>query len=441
MRTLVPRPRCRARALVVGVLTAGVVAVSAPPARAGGSKIYETERYSSVAQPIANWQTYEPDGTPVAKDPRCKTLPGVFRSSKVWAAVYGPPGTSLHASFRMEFHTTYDQGIAIAWRALADTQRRGVECGEVYKYRGWGNVDALKDAACRPEATARPERWCQLAGLQPRPQNALNINLNARCREPAYGGRWGLTFNHTREEFNREGKRIDRWHNLNAKFYDYEVVGGLSVPVEIDDVDFIGGVSNFNHENGQPTWGGQWIGYGNVQTAAVSEEEVRWYDDVATRMGLKPFDHPVRAYARVDQAIANNRDVPGIGRLRDVHNNRLRDYCARTPKLRDVLDPGGVASFTGIGEDLSRWIEAETDDTLCEKLQDNPQFRDFAPMGCRYNVIASVIATIDNDRCMNRSRSGTPGDPIADGFGIDLGCSKQSHIIAFFTKLKEILEG
>jgi aromatic ring-cleaving dioxygenase len=102
--------RAQISVAAVAVAVAGIVGVQVP---AHAQKLYETTRYQSVNQPIANWTTFNTNGYPVGRDPNCQNFAGVRRSSRVWATTYGID-ESLHTTFAMQFHTTYSRGVAAA---------------------------------------------------------------------------------------------------------------------------------------------------------------------------------------------------------------------------------------------------------------------------------------------------------------------------------------
>jgi hypothetical protein len=253
--------------------------------------------------------------------------------------------------------------------------------------------------------------------------------MNETCRQPAYGGNWGLPYYHS-------------WHNLKALFYNYNynvpLLGNVSVPVFLDDVDFIGGVSNYDQNSGEPSFGNQWIGYGRVQSPIDSIWNVAIYDAAARDMGLDPIAHPADAHIAVQNKIDNNGTIAGIGRAGTWYKGLLKTLCTdpnfASVKVADLLDPNQSMTLAGFQQDLSGWVQTETGKSLCENFQ--KALPGVSALACQFGVATSVIALIDNNQCMN-----LPDNAIAKEFGTNLGCTRNSHLIAFFKKLKQIMGG
>jgi hypothetical protein len=432
------RPRAgMGRMLVIATAITAAVGIfsSASPAHAD-SKVAESVRYESTGQLITNWKTFAADGTPTAADPTCPQYPGVHRWSKVYADAYiGFSG--VKAEFRMQFHSTYSAEVAEAKAAIEQTQNREPSCSELYNWDlGTGMVAALKTIACAPNAIGRPARWCQLASLPTLPPS-VDMTMNGTCRQPAFGGKWGLTMS-------------DAWNDVHALFYKESAPSGLiNVPVYLDDFSFTSGVDNWNTATDQPSWGDQWVGYGRVQSPYWSELNANWYDNAAKKLGLNPFTSPLTAHRAVQAKINNNAYIAGIGYAGNVYKNFKMRACnddTRSPKIKDLLN-GYVASLAGFGQDISAWVKSETGKTLCQNLHGDPKISfDAAKAGCNPIFIALTVPMIDNNDCLNQQTTvhlgvTYPPSPIAQGFGVNLGCTRNSHLIAFFTKLKEILGG
>lgn len=413
--------RARARvfaAFAIVALSAGATLVGvAPPAEA--QKLHHTTRYQSQNEALS------------------ACAPGVYRWSKVWADTYGLD-ESLHTSFRMQFHTTYSPGVAAAKKAYADMGVR-VSCVALQNFKGVDPVPSLMWAACLSSSPKRPNRWCQVAVNNPH-SPAVRMHLDERC----YKTPPGVTMWH-------------EWHDLRnrvgdaARLYKVDVLAqfaswlkrlgfGLEMPVYLDDVTVVGGVSNFDQGSAQPTWGNAWYGYGRVPTAAASELLVTWYDLAARRLGYDPIATPWKAHDAVERAINAGRQPRGLGLL-DVTRRELYDrvLCNTdvSPKVRDVVDPAGLWTLYALGEDLSGWVKAETGKTLCQKIKEVPQYADLAPMLCgNHHLVGMFFDVVDNNRCMNR-----PNDPIAIVLRTDLGCNRDIHLARLFRQMKAFLGG
>jgi hypothetical protein len=413
--------------IIALLVITGTVGLAGSPA--GAQKYIQDTRWHSENWDIADWSQYAANGTPVGRDPNCTNYAGVHRWSKVYADVYAPPGDPLHAAFRMEFHSTYDTAVANAATAIILTQHRFPTCNELKQYEGAGNVNALYATSCGAASVYEPMgEWCGLVANHPN-DPAIDMHMNETCRQPTYGGNWGLPYWHS-------------WHNLDALFYTVKysipVLGTVSVPVYLDDVDFIGGVSNYDQGTGEPSFGSQWIGYGRVQSPIDSIWNVAIYDAAARDLGLDPIAHPADAHIAVQNKIDNNGTIPNIGRAGTWYKGVLKTFCTNTAfdsfKVADLLDGNQTATLAGFQQDLSGWVQTETGSTLCQVFQKT--LPNYAPVACHFGVATSVIASIDNKTCMN-----IPDNPIAVAFNQNLGCTRNSHIIAFFTKLKQLLGG
>ncbi len=420
----------RHAALVI-VVTLGWSGLAVQPASAD-SKIYEEVRLHTVEAQIPKITSYASDGTPQPPDPSCPTYPGVYRSGKVYVDAYvGSSG--VYADVRMRFVTTYDDAIATAMVAIRQTQGREPACGELYGSRHAGENNTLAAIACLPGATNRPNRWCDLMDLSPRPPS-VNAHLNEECRS-TYPSEY------------RAWADVKDQPGVNGLFYKATALYGyVNVPVFLDDFGWIGGTSNFDDETGQPAWGDHFYGYGNVQTATWAEANVAFYDDVARRIGADPERHPGSAHQQVQDAIDNNAFVRGIGRVGTAHADLVKEMCHNTPKIRSVVDANKTATYAGWEADMSEWVKAETGKTLCQNLQGDPKTTAFASAGCNSAVIMAFLGLIDNNDCLNRkptTRNGTKygASVIANAFETDLGCDRFSHLVAFFSKLKEVLGG
>ncbi len=416
----------------LAVAGTGLVAAVRP---AHAQKLYETTRYESSNQPIANWITYGPTGYPAARDPNCPNFAGVRRSSKVWATTYGVD-ESLHTNFRMQFHTTYSRPVASAILAERNA-KQAFTCSAVDAFQNSTAVDAAKAVACGA-ATNRPNRWCDLAINHPN-DPAVNPQLDERCASPAPNGAFWPTSWH-------------EWHNLPdrvgsaARLYWIDVVEqfaswlsslGLSInmPVYLDDVTIVGGVSNFNQSTAQPAYGNAWYGYGRVAAPGIYEAVAQWYDAAAKSLGKDPYSTPVQAHQAVDKAIAAGRAPRGTANL-TRHDFYSQLACPWSPKVADVLDPGGTISLAAIGQDLSGWVQRETGETLCQKVHEQPKFAGVANAACNNTFVGLFFAVVDSNNCMNR-----PGDPIATLLGVDLGCNRDIHLARLFSQMKAFLGG
>jgi hypothetical protein len=436
-----PKTGTRALALAAGLATMiGALAATALPA--GAQKLYESTRYESVNQPIANWVTYAPDGTPIGKDPNCPSFPGIYRSSKVWATAYGVD-EPLHTDFRMQFHTTYNRSVAAAMLAF---QNRGmsVSCSTLNSFSNNDANSVRAFTAClgAPYA-ARPNRWCALYANNPN-DPAVDAQVDQRCPGSAdAAGDFQPTSWH-------------EWHNLpdrvgnEAQLYKIDVLAqfaswlkalGLSInmPVYLDDVTIVGGVSNFDQSSAQPSYGNAWYGYGRVLTPTASEILAAWYDSAAQRLGYDPYLHPVAAHRAVDNAIAAGLRPVGTGLLALTRAQLYAQVICTSswgPRVANVVDPGGARSLAAIGQDLSGWVQRETGETLCQKVHEQPQFAAVASAACNNTVVGLFFAVVDNNNCMNR-----PTDGIANLLGVNLGCNRDIHLARLFSQMKAFLGG
>jgi hypothetical protein len=421
-------------ALVTAMVLGGGLFGAAPAAHA--QKLYESTRYQSVNQPIANWTTYAPNGTPIGKDPNCPTFPGIRRSSKVWASAYGLD-EPLHSAFRMQFHTTYSTGVA---SAMLSYQNAGVpvSCATLNAYQGADAIGAREWASCLILPQNRPTRWCQVALNNPN-DPTINAHLADRCPGgPAGAPGWPAMWH--------------EWHNLpdyvgnEARLYNIDVIKqfaswlsslglSLNMPVYLDDVTILGGVSNFNQDTAQPTYGNAWYGYGQITSPGLAELLTRWYDQAAWNIGQNPIVHPVAAHNAVDNAINNGQHPVGLGNL-----TRAQLYsqimCPYSPTVESLLDVNGGHSLAAVGEDLSGWVQAETGETLCQKVHEQPKFANVVAAACNNTFVGLFFAVVDNGNCMNR-----PSDPVANLLGVDLGCNRNIHLARLFSQMKAFLGG
>jgi len=429
------RSRVRAFRICVAVVTA-TTALLVAEVPAGAQKLYETTRYQSINQPIANWTTFAPNGAPIGKDPNCPSFPGIKRWSKVWASTYGLD-ESLHTDFRMQFHTTYSNGVAAA---ILSYQNAGVpvNCAAVNSFFNAGAVSARTTVSCAMFSQNRPQRWCQLALNNPN-DPTLNAQLDQRCPGgPANAPGWPSMWH--------------EWHNLPdrvgnaAQLYKIDVISqfaswlsslglSLNMPVYLDDVTIVGGVSNFDQSSAQPSYGNAWYGYGQITTPAAAEALSEWYDQAAWNIGRNPVLHPVDAHNAVDNAIAaGNHPVGTHGWTRaQLYANVM---CPQSPQVSSVVDPGGMHTLAAIGEDMSGWVQAETGETLCQKVHEQPKFAAVASAACNNTIVGLFFAVVDNNNCMNR-----PTDGVANLLGVDLGCNRDIHLARLFSQMKAMLGG
>jgi hypothetical protein len=421
--------RLRTAMLATGLVATAVISgVGGSPAHA--QKLQHTERFASQDEPIDHWTQYGPNGYPIGKDPVCPNYPGVHAFSKVWADAYGLD-ESLHASFRMQFHTQYDKGVAAAKVAM-ENAGLPVTCAGLGLY-GWRHADpvpAMTWIACA-NATRRPARFCQLAANQADP--AVHPNIDDRCgNATAPPAMW------------------HEWHNLRdrvgdaAHLYDIDVLGelagwlkgiGPNMPVYLDDVTIVGGVKNFDQASATPTWGNQWYGYGRVVSPTAANVIAQWYDDAAVNLGRDPFTNPVTAHNAVDAAIAAGKAPKGsYGLTRADFYKRVA--CPYAPKIKDVVDPGNVATFAAIGQDISRWVYQETGQTLCQRIHSVPKFANLTGAVCHNELVGILFDVVDNGRCMN-----LPDNGVAVLLGKNLGCNRDIHLARMFAEMKEMLGG
>jgi hypothetical protein len=427
--------------------------VSAPfgatPA-AHAQQVDHTERYSSQSMPIANWVNFAADGTPLGKDANCPTFAGVYRWSKIWVDTYGLD-EAWHSQFRMQFHTTYSPAVALAKLALAaaNAPASWQTCTFLNSYKGMGVVDAMAYSACL-FATDKPVHWCSEYGHHPN-DPALDMQLQERCAGLP-GGPYPTVWH--------------EWHDLGypnaaSKMYDVDVLAQLnqtlsqiaskfgisfSIPVYVDSATIVGGVRNYDQASGQPAFGSTWLGYGNVVTPHWAELYLYWYDAAAKNLGLDPVTNPVASHKAVDSAIAAGKHVVGLYGM--TRGQVFQVVCANTQRLKTVLDPGGVVSYSGFAEDLSNWITSETGKTLCENVQ--KQFPSFAPFACRNAFLGMFFGVVDNNDCMNQNattvtRNGVsvtyPPSGLAQALNSDLGCNRNDHLINLFTQIRRFLGG
>jgi len=425
------RWRLRTAMLTTGlVATAVISSVGGSPAHA--QKLQHTERFASQDEPIDHWTQYGPNGYTIAKDAACPEYPGVHAFSKVWADTYGVD-EKLHTNFRMQFHTKYDEGVAAAKVALQNAGLSTACTGlGLYAFHGLDPITAMTWVACG-SAVNRPDRFCQLAGSQSDP--AVHPHIPERC-DNAHAGvpMW------------------HEWHNLPdrvgtaARLYKVDVIAqfaswlksiglSLNVPVYLDDVTIVGGVQNFDQASATPTYGDQWYGYGKVVSPAVANMAAVWYDVAAQNMGLNPYANPVGAHKAVDAAIDAGKAPIGASRLTRAEFYR-QVICPSAPRVSDVLDPGGVATLAAIGQDLSRWVYAETGETLCQKINELPKFAGVAGAVCRNEFVGVFFTVVDNNTCMNR-----PDNGIAVLLNVDLGCNRDIHLARLFGQMKAFLGG
>jgi hypothetical protein len=450
-RTMQGRTKRRwlpARLVTLVALVVGSIGIAASPAHA--QFLYQSTRYESQDQGISNWATYS-NGYPVARDPNCPYYAGVHRWSKVWASTYGVD-EALHTTFRMQFHTTYSPAVAAAKLAY---QNAGVpaSCPLLNAYWGFGQRNSLQWIACS-YATNQPARWCNLAANHPT-DPAVDLQLDTRCPGTAYGNLFWTTLWH-------------EWHNLPdrvgdaAKLYNVDVLAqfaswlsslGLSInmPVYLDDVTDVGGVSNFDQSSAQPSFGNAWYGYGRTWTAGAANLLAIWYDQAARKLGYDPIAHPVKAHQAVDTAIANGQQPTAqiwvwSGTRADLYNQII---CTDTtsPKVRDVVDAGGGASMAALGEDLSGWVQKETGETLCQKVHEQPQFANVAAAACINVFVGAFFSIVDNNQGMNMTPVTCPdgvtypANGIAQLLGVNLGCNRDIHLARLFSQMKAFLGG
>jgi hypothetical protein len=338
----------------------------------------------------------------------------------------------------MQFHTTYSTGVAAAQLAY---QNAGVpvSCATLNQYQNLDATTAREWASCLILPQNRPTRWCQLVINNPN-DPTLNAQLNQRCPggppngAPGWPAMW------------------HEWHNLpdyvgnEAKLYNIDVIKqfaswlsslglSLNMPVYLDDVTIVGGVSNFSQDTAQPTYGNAWYGYGQITTPHLAEVLTEWYDQAAWNLGQNPIAHPYNAHTAVDNAIAAGKAPTGTnGWTRaQLYANVM---CPQAPQVSSVVDPGGGRSLAAVGEDLSGWVQAETGDTLCKKVHEQKKFANVAAAACNNTFVGLFFAVVDNGNCMNR-----PTDPIANLLNVDLGCNRNIHLARLFGQMKAFLGG
>jgi hypothetical protein len=413
------------RQVLAGAIAVAIVGLSPSPSHA--QKLNHEERYWSQEAPIATQ----------SNDPNCTQFPGVYRWSKVWVDTYGLD-ESWKTQMRMQFHTTYSAAVAVA-KVQLDALRWRLSCSDLNtKFKGVGVVDALVQTACWPGLPGRPDRWCDLA-LNAPSDPMLDLKLQQdRCDDDGVN-LWNEWHDLSNGGTNEEARiyNIDVLANLGSFLSQLasSLGVGFRMPVYLDDITIVGGVRNFDQASAQPAYGDRWIGYGHVQTGLAAEVYAQWYDEAARRLGYNPFTNPVRAHNAVDDAIAAGRAPRGTnGWTRaELFGNFI---CPVTPKIREVLDPNRIATFSAIGQDLSGWVLRETGKTLCQKIRSLPQYAAAADFVC-LNAFAGMFFTlVDNDNCMNR-----PTDPIANTLGVDLGCNRRVHVMRLFKQMKAFLGG
>jgi len=110
--------------------------------------------------------------------------------------------------------------------------------------------------------------------------------------------------------------------------------------------------------------------------------------------------------------------------------------CPQSPQVSSVVDPGGMHTLAAIGEDMSGWVQAETGETLCQKVHEQPKFAAVASAACNNTIVGLFFAVVDNNNCMNR-----PTDGVANLLGVDLGCNRDIHLARLFSQMKAMLGG
>ncbi len=433
MRFRLFQPGWRVRtAMLAAGLTATAMLSLAGGSPAHAQKLQHTERFASQDEPIDHWVTYGPNGYPIGKDASCPQYPGVHAFSKVWADTYGLDET-LHTNLRMQFHTQYDAGVAAA-KVAAQNAGLSTACTGLglYAFRNVDPITAMTWVACGASVN-RPNRYCQLVANQNDP--AVHPHIPERCdNSTAPVSMW------------------HEWHNLPdrigaaARLYNVDVIAqfaswlksiglSLNVPVYLDDVTIVGGVQNFDQASATPTYGNQWYGYGRVVSPPTAEMVAMWYDVAAQNMGLNPYANPVSAHDAVDNAIAQGKSPVGASRL-----TRAQFYaqviCPNAPKISDVLDANHSATLAAIGQDLSRWVYAETGKTLCQQIHAIPKYASIVGVVCRPEFVGAFFDVVDNNTCMNR-----PTDGIANLLGVDLGCNRDMHLARLFGQVKSFIGG
>jgi len=85
---------------------------------------------------------------------------------------------------------------------------------------------------------------------------------------------------------------------------------------------------------------------------------------------------------------------------------------------------------------MSGWVQAETGETLCQKVHEQPKFAAVASAACNNTIVGLFFAVVDNNKCMNR-----PADGVANLLGVDLGCNRDIHLARLFSQMKAMLGG
>ncbi len=378
----------RARAGVVAVIAISMVLGAAAPASAADQKLSD--------QTLAEW----PEGTAVpnfhtdaagnvSQDAACPTIPGVTRAGKVWAAVFTTPAVKL----RFNLFTRYQPAVATAKVAIEQTQHREPSCSELYGYAGENQVPALRQVACQPGAAGRPNRWCQLVSLLTHPAS-VDMPVE-RCRNPGLNhGSWGPL-------------EYTSWHNVPVQIDKVNLIAGISsflaqfiswnAGVYFDDFDMLGGLAPVD-----TSVYGRYVGYGKVQTAGWSEWNVAVYDAWARQLGWNPIANPVASHQAVQNHIDNNSWIKGVGYAGTAYHNFLQVVCDYSPWLKNVIDvppPGSPFSASDVGLDtmFRGWVDKYAANNtgvfvknfVCHQVlrSSDADLRSYAPLICIYGLI------------------------------------------------------
>jgi len=438
------------------VASGAMLSTAAPPAHAldtGYQKVLEHTLFQAVNQPINNFKI-APDGVTRTLDPTCPTFPGVHRTSKIWYAVYGKADTSLntsaYAKVRMNLTTTYSPAVAAAKVAYMQVGINA-SCDLLNTFDGEGVVGAEQGIACSVWYPQRPTRWCSIAATNSG-DPALNVGLAQECSEKA-GGPYPAVWH--------------EWHDLNGHLFTYnlynkqitEIAGTAvqaiatyfgaadigsalkkvlnvvpaNIPVAIDDVTTLGGVSNFDLASGQPANNGtSWLGYGHIQSPGVSEAVIRWFDSAAKRLGQDPMNYPTKAHTFVESAIAKHQANPSkypapLGSINAggpliQHNQLIDAACAFSYGMRDLLDPYTAVSYSGFGEDIQGLTYNLTGQNFCDRQVANGRTA-LAKNACNNVWVGYLFGAIDNNNPMYPANS-----DVAAQLNVNLGNTRDQHM-------------
>ncbi len=425
--------RVRGRALLVVMIIIGSVGFVAAPAHAA-SKVHE--------QVLLDF----PPGTNIpdnSGEPGCTHASGITVSGKIWVDTYvnyNLLGVEVDRWNKMRWYlsTSYRKATATAAVAYADLYGRSGSCAELNQFDGRGDTATLRAIVCGSHlVTFRANRWCQLqaradVGAKVPAQTDLNVEA---CRQPRWNYGQAGPFGYA------------SWHNMNLFIEKRDLQehfkvgwfpGHININTYFDDFDMLMGVDPW--VTGKPT------GYGKVQTAQVSEWVALWYDAIAHAIGQDPNAAPVSAWNAVDTAVANNRLVPGVGRLRAAHDKLQQAICDVSPWLQDALDdsPGGEVivgpcdagfeysrkeSAAGVRYMIQWFVASQNNGVVPEPLK-----------GGQGLVIPMIIRSAYKNQGAMAVR-----DPLSKPTGcavkLDLGTGRNTHFVKLFGNLANVLGG